>query len=77
MSKTEFLGKLAEAIMAGNRPLKSEIPLNKFPGWDSMGQVAVVGLIDEALGISLPPGSLQNCRTVGDILALVADRLTD
>lgn len=77
MNANEFLGQLAEALMADKAQMQPEAELSSFAGWDSMGQVAVVGLIDQSLEMTLPPGSLQKCRTVSDILQLVRGKLTE
>jgi hypothetical protein len=42
-----------------------------------MGMVAVLSLIDESVGASLPRGSLQKCERVGDILGLVKSHLSE
>lgn len=77
MKKHEFIERLGEVLMAEPGKTGEETPLESLPGWDSMGQVATVGFLDEVLGASPPPGSLQQCRTVGDILGLVAGKLED
>lgn len=60
-----------------DQPLTADTQLSTLPGWDSMGMVAVLSLIDESLGASLPRGSLQKCATVNDILALVRSHLSE
>ena len=67
---------LGETLMADG-PLNPETPLTSLSGWDSMGMVAVLGLIDESLGASLPRGSLQKCVIVRDVLALVQAHLSE
>jgi acyl carrier protein len=76
MTRSEFLAQLGETLMA-EAPLTADTVLNQLAGWDSMGMVATMSLIDESLGATLPRGSLQKCATVGDILALVKDRLPE
>ena len=76
--KTEiFLGKLAEVLLASPGGVKFETRLDSLAGWDSMGQVATLSFLDEELGAKLPAGSLQKCQTLGDIVCLVKERLTD
>ena len=75
MNTTEFLSELRDILMA-DAPLTPQTELNRLPGWDSMGLVAVLSLIDESLGATLPRGALRKCATVGDILALVNSHLT-
>ncbi len=76
MKTSEFLARLGETLIADS-PLSPATKLNSLKGWDSMGMVAVLSLVDESLGASLPRGSLQKCATVGDILALLKSHLSE
>jgi acyl carrier protein len=75
MTTSEFLTQLGETLMA-DEPLTPETELRQLSGWDSMNMLAVLSLIDESLGASLPRGSIQKCVLVSDILALVKDHLS-
>ena len=75
MKKNQFIEKLgAELGIAPNR-LTDTALLSSFASWDSMGRMAVVAMLDAELAIELPPGSLQKCQTVGDLVAIVSDKL--
>jgi acyl carrier protein len=76
MKTSEFLAKLAETLMADGS-VTPDTQLSSLPGWDSMGMVAVLSLIDESVGATLPRGSLQKCERVGDILVLVKSHLSE
>jgi acyl carrier protein len=76
MKSNEFLAKLGETLMAEGS-LTPDTQLSSLSGWDSMGMVAVLSLIDESVGASLPRGSLQKCERVGDILGLVKSHLSE
>lgn len=65
----DFLAQVAEALNAEPSQLTVQTRLDSLEGWDSMGQVSVVSLLDQ-IGVRSPPGALQKCRTVGDIAAL-------
>jgi len=69
MNKETFVKKLADILLAENS-LTENTTLDSLPGWDSMGQLSIVALFDECLGRKLPPGSIQNCETINDILVL-------
>lgn len=74
MTKTQFVEKLGAEIGVAPGKLGDTALLKSFSGWDSMGQMAVIAMIDTELEVQLPAGSLQNCNTVGDITALVAGK---
>jgi acyl carrier protein len=76
MKRADFLTRLGETLMAA-APLTAETRLDGLAGWDSMGKVEVLSLIDESLQAKLPRGSLGKCASVGDILALVNSHLTE
>lgn len=75
MTKTQFIEKLGAEIAVSPDELGDAAVLKSFATWDSMGQMAVVAMIDTELDLELPAGSLQNCSTVGDMVALVAGKL--
>lgn len=76
MKRSGFLVELARELMAEGQELRDETPLSSLSGWDSMGMLGVFSLIDEKLDTKPPAGSLQKCVTVGDIVLLVASRLS-
>jgi acyl carrier protein len=45
-------------------------------GWDSLGIISFIALVDENLEYTVRPKELAQCKTVEDLLALVADRLS-
>ena len=76
MSKTQFIEKLGAELGIAPAKLTDSALLKSFPAWDSMGRMAVVAMLDTELGFDLPPGGLQKCQTVGDLVSLVSVKLT-
>ena len=76
MPKQVFLGHLAEILIAEPHELQIDAPLDRFKGWDSMGRMQVLTLIDTDVGVPVPFNWLAECRTVGQILTLVEPKLT-
>jgi acyl carrier protein len=74
MRLNEFLGRLAEALLVDPVQVKPDTNLAQIEGWDSMGQLSTVALLDE-LGVKLPPGALMKCKNVSDITALAGERI--
>ena len=71
MTTSDFLTKLSQTLLLEEPALTPATDLTSLPAWDSMGMVAVLSMIDESLGATLPRGALQKCATVNDIMALV------
>lgn len=76
MTKADFIAKLSAELGIAPEKLTDGAALNSFPAWDSMGRMAVVAMLDAELEFELPPGALQKCQTVGDIVTLVSEKLT-
>lgn len=70
MNLGNFLRELNEILMADGENLELDAELEEFAGWDSMGQLALVALLDEKLGINVEPGVIGKLKTVGDVIKL-------
>ena len=75
MSHSEFLHTFAELVAEPAARVQMDTPLASLAGWDSMGHLSALSLLDE-LGVRLPKGALQQCQTVGDIVKLTGTKLT-
>ena len=76
MTKQVFLTHLAEILVAEPHELQADAQLDSFKGWDSMGKMGVLTLIDTDVGVPVPLNWLAESHTVGHILALVEQKLT-
>jgi len=77
MTRDDFLRALEEVLQISSGTLKPGLSLSEVPEWDSLGIVDFQGLVDESLHKELQPERINACNTVDDLLALVADRLTE
>ena len=77
MNKKEFIESLAEILMADPSMLRDDERLDQFSAWDSMGQMAVLAMIDEKVGTTINFGALEKVVTVGDVVALVKGQVED
>lgn len=75
MTREQFLTEIASLLMA-DRTIQPGDRFDSFSGWDSMGQLLVFGFLDEKMGVQLPPGVLQKCIVVEDLLQHVAHKLS-
>ena len=76
MTQKAFLTDLAGILIAEPEELRPDVQLGSFKGWDSMGKMQVLTLIDTDVGVSVPLNWLAECHTVGQILVLVDNNLT-
>jgi len=75
MTETNFIKELADVLAEDPSAMNSETVLESLAGWDSMGKVATISFLDSSFGVRLPPGTIQKCRQVRDVVALVKEQL--
>jgi acyl carrier protein len=71
MDKALFLGRVEEALRAAPGSVHEGDAFQSLDGWDSIGALSIIAVIDEHYGMTLEASELANCQTVGDLLALV------
>jgi acyl carrier protein len=76
MDQTTFLAKMEEALRAAPGSIRMTDQFQDLEGWDSIGALSVIAVVDEQYGVTLDAGALLACRTVADLAALLNDCLT-
>ena len=74
MKLDQFLKNLADLLGASAAEVQIDTPLESLNGWDSMGQLSTLSLLDE-IGVRPPKGSLQQCKSVRDLVALAGEKV--
>jgi acyl carrier protein len=77
MKKSDFLRRLEAELGRPAGSMTEATVLAELKGWDSMGKMAVLTLIDGELGVAVPQGALQQCATSGDLVRLAGSALSD
>ena len=76
MRMQEFVRKFEEdVVFVPSGTITTETVLSELEDWDSMATVSIIALADEHLGIRLNGEQITSCRTFGDLIDLVKDRL--
>lgn len=68
---SEFYEGLAEILEIEVDQVQPDLSLDEG-GWDSLAVVSTIALIDDVFDVTVHPDRLSDCKTVGDIEALVA-----
>jgi len=68
----EFLKQLAEALNEDESSMAVTTRLADLEGWDSVGQLSAIALIDECFNRRVSVDALRKCEQVGDLLTLAA-----
>lgn len=75
MTETAFINELAAVLSEEASGMSGETALDSLAGWDSMGKVATIAFLDSSFGVRLPPGAIQQCRQVRDLVDHVKAKL--
>ena len=67
MNRQEFLIKAVESLGGEGETPELTALEDIGDGWDSIGQLGIVALIDESTGATLDPEKLQACKTLKDL----------
>jgi acyl carrier protein len=78
MTDEEILAALTE-ILAGlvGAPALALAPgdlLHSIPGWSGFVELSLLSVAESRFGLSFPPDATRQLGTVGDLVALVAER---
>jgi len=77
MTKTEFYAILDEIVEEDPGTIQGDESLDDLQGWDSLSVVAFIAAVDKHLNATVPAKELVEAKTIGDLLALVADKIDD
>jgi acyl carrier protein len=77
MTRAELIPQLATTLEADPAHFSEATVLSCLPHWDSMRLLEIIVLLDEQLGIDINASRLRQCNTVGQILALIKDKMSD
>ena len=73
-NNSDFVHRLAEALNEDQGSVQESTVLADLEGWDSVGQLAVIALVDEYFNKRVNVDALRKCHRVGDLLTLVNGR---
>lgn len=75
MKQEVFIEKLKESLFESSPDIGLGTSLKDLDGWDSLGRLSVVALLQEGFGIVVDTKTLMSFHTVEDIVSLVRDKL--
>jgi acyl carrier protein len=76
VTKTEFYRILDGILELAPGTIQGNERLSDLEGWDSLAVVAFIAAVDKHLHFVVAPKPLVAARSVPDLTALVADKLT-
>jgi acyl carrier protein len=75
MDRVTFLQRMEEALRAEPGSIAMTDDFQNLEGWDSIGALSVIAVIDEQFGVTLDAGALLECQTVGELASLVGGEM--
>lgn len=75
MDNVTLIGFIEEAINLSPGTIQESDVLDGLEGWDSIGIISVMAVIEDHCGVTLDPDGLAKCQTVGDLVHLVQENI--
>ena len=72
MSEKEFLTNLEELLESDAGAFNCAIELASLEQWDSLVFVSFLAMADSKYGVKVAPTELRQCKTIGDLMKLIA-----
>jgi acyl carrier protein len=72
MTETEFVGAVAEILHADASTLTPQTPLESLEGYDSLGKISLIALVDEQFNFMLAPSKLRQLKTIADVFGVAS-----
>lgn len=76
MTKQEFLTELEDVLEADAGSIKGDEALTDLEGWDSLAVMAFIAMVNEKFDVTLSASKLADSKNVGDLVALLGDKIT-
>lgn len=76
MTRSQFVSELEHQMGLSEGSLKEDQVLSQLESWDSMAAVLFIALADEQVGVTISGNQIAQAKTVGELLALLGDRVS-
>lgn len=70
-----MINMLKESLFVEDMKINMETELAEIDGWDSLGRLRIAVLFQEQFAVLFEAKTLMKCTTIGDLVALVQNRL--
>lgn len=77
MQQEALVRMLKESLFEEELEIGLDTQLEELDGWDSLGRLRVTVLFQEQFAVNVDAKTLLKCSSIGDLVALVRDKLTE
>lgn len=71
MDRQSFYRELDEILELDRGTITGTTMIKGLEGWNSLAVISLIAMVDDQLGLALPPKSIAECATAGDLARLV------
>ena len=75
MTRDDFLKEIETILEASPGTLTGTEELSSLEMWDSLAVLSFIALVDDEFEINVPGKTVNGCKTVNDLIQIVADKL--
>lgn len=76
MTKIELLEEVKETLQR-DEDISLEMKLEDIEEWDSLAVISLISLYDELFSIITTNTDIEKCKTINDVINIVADKIDD
>jgi len=74
MEKSEFIEELKDALeIDASEDITEETNLRDLVGFDSLGVIVIIAMIDQSFGKQLSSSDFQKITTVGSLIKIIGE----
>jgi len=73
--KKELIEQMEEILELETGMLKEEDNFRDFDNWDSMANLSVIAMLDDAFGVNIETERFRELKTVADLIQEVKSRM--
>ena len=75
MTRKEFYESIDEILEEPAGTIRGEERLKDLAAWDSLAVVSFIATMHASLGYTVPAAKVKACKSIPELLELVADKL--
>ena len=74
MTKYELLEEIKETLQR-DEEISFAMVLEDIEEWDSLANISMISLYDQLFGVIVTSETIEECKTIGDLVQLVDDKI--
>lgn len=76
MTKIELLEEVKETLQR-DEDISLDMKLDDIEEWDSLAVISLISLYDELFSVITTNANIEKCKTINDVINIVADKIDD